>query len=112
MDVKIITNERYMKGAILELTPYELLLIQAAMWEFRLNKLRNFNDRIAANKMYGQICDAVKEADKKTCETCRHWKYIAKEWQCETIKCQGYEPKDEPQQVMSKLASVENTTAE
>ena len=26
------------------------------------------------------------------CDTCKHWKYIAHEYQCEAIKCQGYEP--------------------
>ena len=66
MDVKIITDGEYMKGAILELTPSELLLIQAAMWEFRLNKSRNFDDRFAVNKMYGQICDALKGVDDET----------------------------------------------
>lgn len=30
--------------------------------------------------------------EPQTCDTCRHWKCIAKEFQCETTKCQGYEP--------------------
>ena len=29
------------------------------------------------------------------CDTCKHWKYIAHEYQCEAIKCQGYEPSAE-----------------
>ena len=38
-------------------------------------------------------CITIKpiEDEPKPCETCRHWKYIAKEFQCETTKCQGYE---------------------
>lgn len=40
---------------------------------------------------------SIEQTKPQTCETCRHWKFIAKEWQCETYKCQGYEPQTEPQ---------------
>ena len=38
-----------------------------------------------------------KTEPQKTCDTCKYWKYIAHEWQCETTKCQGYTPKIELQ---------------
>ena len=41
--------------------------------------------------------DADRNTEPQTCETCKYWKYIAREWQCETTKCQGYTPKTEPQ---------------
>ena len=37
------------------------------------------------------------DVETMSCQECKHWQYIAKEWQCETETCQGYEPKDEPQ---------------
>lgn len=33
-----------------------------------------------------------KTEPQKTCDTCKYWKCIAHEWQCETTKCQGYMP--------------------
>lgn len=43
-----------------------------------------------------EIADRLDKVDtpQTDCETCKHWKYIAHEWQCEAYKCQGYEPKD------------------
>lgn len=37
----------------------------------------------------------LKQADtpQTDCNGCEHWKYIAHEWQCETIKCQGFRPR-------------------
>ena len=35
----------------------------------------------------------IADTPKTDCEGCEHWKYIAHEWQCETIKCQGFRPR-------------------
>ena len=56
----------------------------------------NCNNAKACKEKHWEGC-VYEPKDEKTCETCRHWKYIAHEWQCEACKCQGYEPKDEPQ---------------
>ena len=56
----------------------------------------NCNNAKACKEKHWDGC-VYEPKDEKTCETCRHWKYIAHEWQCEACKCQGYEPKDEPQ---------------
>ena len=56
----------------------------------------NCNNAKACKENHWEGC-VYEPKDEKTCETCRHWKYIAKEWQCEACKCQGYESKDEPQ---------------
>lgn len=56
----------------------------------------NCNNAKACKEKHWESC-LYEPKDEKTCETCRHWKYIAHEWQCEACKCQGYEPKDEPQ---------------
>ena len=37
----------------------------------------------------------TERVETMSCQECKHWKYIAKEWQCETEKCQGYEPKEQ-----------------
>ena len=59
-------------------------------------KCLNCNNAKACKEKHWDGC-VYEPKDEKTCETCRHWKYIAHEWQCEACKCQGYEPKDEPQ---------------
>lgn len=56
----------------------------------------NCNNAKACKEKHWEGC-VYEPKDEKTCETCRHWKFIAKEWQCEACKCQGYEPKTEPQ---------------
>lgn len=56
----------------------------------------NCNNAKACKEKHWEGC-IYEPKDEKTCETCRHWKFIAKEFQCETTKCQGYEPKTEPQ---------------
>ena len=53
----------------------------------------NCNNAKACKEKHWEGC-VYEPKDEKTCETCRHWKYIAHEWQCEACKCQGYEPKD------------------
>ena len=58
MNVEIKVENGYMKGAILELTPSELLLIQAAMEEFYCNHSRKWDDRAAVYRMYDQIYKA------------------------------------------------------
>ena len=35
----------------------------------------------------------VADTPQTDCNGCEHWKYIAHEWQCETIKCQGFRPR-------------------
>ena len=64
-------------------------------------KCLNCNNSKACKENHWEGC-VYEPKDEKTCETCRHWKYIAHEWQCEACKCQGYEPKDEPQTERSK----------
>lgn len=59
-------------------------------------KCLNCNNSKVCKEKHWDGC-VYEPKDEKTCETCRHWKYIAHEWQCEACKCQGYEPKDEPQ---------------
>ena len=59
----------------------------------------NCNNAKACKEKHWEGC-VYEPKDEKTCETCRHWKYIAHEWQCEACKCQGYEPKDEPKTQM------------
>ena len=54
----------------------------------------NCNNAKACKEKHWAGC-IYEPKDEKTCETCRHWKYIAREWQCETTKCQGYTPKTE-----------------
>lgn len=55
----------------------------------------NCNNAKACKEKHWEGC-VYEPKDEKTCESCRHWKYIAREWQCETTKCQGYTPKTEP----------------
>ena len=54
----------------------------------------NCNNAKACKEKHWEGC-IYEPKDEKTCETCRYWKYIAHEWQCETTKCQGYTPKTE-----------------
>ena len=56
----------------------------------------NCNNAKACKEKHWEGC-VYEPKDEKTCESCRHWKYIAREWQCEAYKCKGYEPKAEPQ---------------
>ena len=63
----------------------------------------NCNNAKACKEKHWEGC-VYEPKDEKTCETCRHWKYIAHEWQCEACKCQGYEPKDEPQYDAEEVA--------
>ena len=67
-------------------------------------KCLNCNNSKVCKEKHWDGC-AYEPKDEKTCETCRHWKYIAHEWQCEACKCQGYEPKDEP--TISKMEQVD-----
>lgn len=55
----------------------------------------NCNNAKTCKEKHWEGC-VYEPKDEKTCESCRHWKYIAREWQCETTKCQGYTPKTEP----------------
>lgn len=55
-------------------------------------------DKVAyINSQLGKADRKTELQTERPCETCRHWKYIAHEWQCEITKCQGYTPKTEPQ---------------
>lgn len=56
--------------------------------------IRGWNDALDA--VQNGKFHIAEQTEPQICETCRHWKYIAKEWQCEAYKCQGYEPKTEP----------------
>ena len=38
----------------------------------------------------------IKDTPQPDCNGCEHWKYIAKEWQCETVKCQKTSQPDCP----------------
>lgn len=40
------------------------------------------------------VTDDLAELDTMSCQKCKYWKYIAKEWQCSVVKCQ-YEQKGE-----------------
>ena len=61
-------------------------------------------------KCFVPITSNDRTADRKTepqiCETCRHWKCIAKEFQCETTKCQGYEPQTEMEKSGSRAVQT------
>ena len=53
--------------------------------------IQDYKDNAMANY-------ADRKTEPQTCDTCRHfWECIAKGFQCERTKCQGYEPKTEPQ---------------
>ena len=54
----------------------------------------NCNNAKACKEKYWEGC-VYEPKDEKACETCKYWKYIAHEWQCETTKCQGYTPRTE-----------------
>ena len=56
----------------------------------------NCNNAKACKEKHWEGC-VYEPKDEKTCETCKYWKYIAHEWQCETTKCQGYTPNTKPQ---------------
>ena len=59
---------------------------------------RNYADGYVAEQIEmipnaNQQVQCVESVETMSCQECEHWKYIGKEWQCETIKCQGYKPK-------------------
>ena len=54
----------------------------------------NCNNAKACKEKHWEGC-VYEPKDEKTCETCKSWKYIRHEWQCETTKCQGYTPRTE-----------------
>ena len=54
---------------------------QCDNWDFRME---------LATKNMNILADALEVADtpQTDCNGCEHWKCIAHEWQCETVKCQ------------------------
>lgn len=42
-------------------------------------------EQTETHDLHTETHECVKQTD---CEGCEHWKYIAHEWQCETVKCQ------------------------
>lgn len=40
------------------------------------------------------VTDDLAELDTMSCQECKYWEYIAKEWQCSVVKCQ-YEQEGE-----------------
>ena len=86
------------------------ITVETAMDEPQLQltaRCLNCNNAKACKEKHWEGC-VYEPKDEKTCETCRHWKYIAHEWQCEACKCQGYEPKDEPQMDLIACPIVED----
>ena len=79
-------------------------------WNDALDAVQNgkfiINDDRKTEPIDKDINVRSKTEPQTDCETCRHWKYIAKEWQCEAIKCQGYEPQTEMEKSGSRAVQT------